>query len=306
MPLSVGLCAQLACIWEATARKPGNVHRYRDFENVTYLDFLVSAAAIAPVLAESRHHRVGDTILECVRATRRVTVTNTNLGIILLLSPLATVSDREELRSGVVRVLAGLDVVDARRTYEAIRLAMPGGLGVASEQDVSAEPTCTLREAMKMAADRDVVARQYANGFREVFEDGVPALTEGLEQTGSLEASIVQAQLRLMARHSDTLIARKRGPAEAAKAAELAAQVLTAGGPDQESAQRKLAEFDAWLREAGHTRNPGATADLVTASLFVAIRTEAIPVNPQFPARATVPSHFPPEPLPRASDNRSS
>ena len=27
---------------------------------------------------------------------------------------------------------------------------------------------------MALAADRDLVARQYANGFREVFEDGVP------------------------------------------------------------------------------------------------------------------------------------
>ena len=40
---SLGLCAQLACIWEATARKPGNVHRFRDFADVGYLDFLVSA-----------------------------------------------------------------------------------------------------------------------------------------------------------------------------------------------------------------------------------------------------------------------
>ena len=32
-PLSVGLCAQLACILEATARKPGNVHRYHDFDD---------------------------------------------------------------------------------------------------------------------------------------------------------------------------------------------------------------------------------------------------------------------------------
>jgi triphosphoribosyl-dephospho-CoA synthase len=306
MPPEVGLCAQLACVWEATARKPGNVHRYRDFDDVTYLDFLVSAAAIAPVLTAARHHRVGETVFECVRATRQVAATNTNLGIILLLAPLATVPDGEELRSGVGRVLAGLDVADARRTYEAIRLAMPGGLGVAPEQDVAAEPTCTLRQAMEMAADRDAIARQYANGFREVFKDGVPALTEGLQQTGSLEAAIIRAQLHLMARHPDTLIARKRGQSEAAKAAELAVQVLAARWPEQESARRKLGEFDDWLREEKHSRNPGATADLITASLFVAIRTEAIPVNPRFPMPATAPYHFPPAQPPGASDNQSS
>jgi triphosphoribosyl-dephospho-CoA synthase len=306
MPPEVGLCAQLACIWEATARKPGNVHRYRDFDDVTYLDFLVSAAAIAPVLTAARHHRVGETVLECVRATRRVAATNTNLGIILLLAPVATVPDGEALRSGVGRVLAGLDVEDCRRTYEAIRLAMPGGLGVAPEQDVAAEPTCTLLQAMEMAADRDSIARQYASGFRDVFEDGVPALTQGLLQSGSLEAAIVRAQLHLMARHPDTLIARKLGPAEAVKSAELAARVLAAGRPEQESARQKLAEFDSWLREEKHSRNPGATADLIAASLFVALRAEAIAVNPRFPMPATAPCHFPPAQLHDADDSQSS
>jgi hypothetical protein len=34
---SVGLFAHLACLWEVTARKPGNVHRYRDFDDVGFL-----------------------------------------------------------------------------------------------------------------------------------------------------------------------------------------------------------------------------------------------------------------------------
>src|SRR5690242_9458517 len=77
-----GLCAQIACIWEATARKPGNVHRYRDFADTTYSDFLLSAAAIAPLMATACQRRVGATILEAVCATRNVTSTNTNLGIV--------------------------------------------------------------------------------------------------------------------------------------------------------------------------------------------------------------------------------
>jgi triphosphoribosyl-dephospho-CoA synthase len=32
------------------------------------------------------------------------------------------------------------------------------------------------------------------------------------------------------------------------------------------------ADFDDWLREGGHGRNPGTTADLVTAGLFVGLR----------------------------------
>src|SRR5262249_49769480 len=89
--LDVGLCAQLACVWEATARKAGNVHRFQDFEDLSYLDFLLSASAIAQVFAKENSYResVGSLVRECVRATRRVVATNSNLGIILLLAPLA-------------------------------------------------------------------------------------------------------------------------------------------------------------------------------------------------------------------------
>src|SRR5262249_6953825 len=153
--LPIGLCAQLACIWEATARKPGNVHRHADFADVSYLDFIVSAAAIAPVLQSAPARRVGETVLEAIRATRGVSGTNTNLGIVLLLAPLATVPEGEDLQTGVRSVLAALDVADSRHVYEAIRLANPGGMGQVSAQDVHTEPTLPLPAIMAFAATRD-------------------------------------------------------------------------------------------------------------------------------------------------------
>src|SRR5437667_418945 len=86
-----------------------------------------------------------DKIVEAVQATRLVARTNTNLGIILLLSPLAAVPAGESLRDGLLPVLDRLDIADADATYEAIRLANPGGLGRVPEQDVSHEPTQNLR-----------------------------------------------------------------------------------------------------------------------------------------------------------------
>ena len=53
---SCGLWVQLACIWEATARKPGNVHRFRDAADTHYVDFLTAAAAIAPILDNAAPH----------------------------------------------------------------------------------------------------------------------------------------------------------------------------------------------------------------------------------------------------------
>jgi triphosphoribosyl-dephospho-CoA synthase len=268
---NVGLFAQLACIWEATARKAGNVHPDARFDDLTYLDFLHSAVAIGPTFAGAPRRRVGIIVLEAVRATRRIVRTNTNLGIVLLLAPLAVACGDEDLRVGLAHVLADLDQADARLVYTAIRLAGAGGLGEAPAQDVRAEPTLGLRDIMALAQDRDLIARQYANGFREVFEDGVPALVGHLTGGLGLEEAIVATHLELIARHGDTLIARKRGAAEAGEASARAAQVLQLGWPADPAARRAFSEFDAWLRAEGNARNPGATADLVTACLFVAL-----------------------------------
>jgi triphosphoribosyl-dephospho-CoA synthase len=287
---STGTCAQLACIWEATARKPGNVHRYCDFADVTYLDFLTSAGAIAPILDRASTRRVGATVLDGICATRRVVATNTNLGILLLLAPLAAVPQGEEMRRGVDNVLSQLDVADARAVYQAIRLASPGCLGRVSEQDVADEPTQTLREVMALAAGRDLVARQYANGFREIFEIGLPALERGLRGTRTLESAIIFCHLSLLAELGDSLIARKRGPAEAETARVWARRLLDERWPHTSASREGLAEFDAWLRAEGHSRNPGTAADFVTACLFVALREDRITLPPAYPWTADFPS----------------
>jgi triphosphoribosyl-dephospho-CoA synthase len=270
--MQLGLYAQIACIWEATAHKPGNVHRFRDFEDASYVDFLVSAAALAPVLQMAPGQRVGATVLEAIRATRTTVSTNTNLGIVLLLAPLAAVPGHRDLRASLEEILKRLDVDDARMVYEAIRLAAPGGLGRAPQQDLSQEPTVSLQEAMLLAADRDLVACQYANGFREVLDEGVPSLRRTLAESKPMEEAIIVCHLELMANHPDSLIARKRGIAEAEESAMRARSVIDAGWPDTQAGRNALSKLDSWLRAEGHARNPGATADLVAASLFAALR----------------------------------
>jgi triphosphoribosyl-dephospho-CoA synthase len=270
----VGVWAHLACLLEATARKPGNVHRFRDFDDLTFTDLLLSAAAIAPILDHAPHQSVGMTVLEAIRATRQFIHTNTNLGIVLLLAPLAAVPPERELRSDVLNVLDLLSVEDSRLVYQAIRLANPGGFERASEQDIRDEPTLPLKQIMSLAAQRDLVARQYADGFRTVFECGLPALCHALRKTGYLEQAIILCHLHLLAEHPDSLIARKCGSEVAKEASLRARKVLNTSWPT--CGDEPLDEFDAWLRADGHRRNPGTTADLVTACLFVALREGAI------------------------------
>ena len=99
--LSAGRLAQVACLLEVTARKPGNVHRYCDFSNLHYLDFLLSATAIGGPLDQAGERGIGATVLAAVKATRQVVSTNTNLGMILLLTPLAAVPPPIDLADGV-------------------------------------------------------------------------------------------------------------------------------------------------------------------------------------------------------------
>ena len=266
--MSSGLTAQIACLLEATARKPGNVHRLADFPgDAHYLDFLLSAAAIVEPLNGAATLGVGRCVLNAVEATRRVIDTNANLGIILLLAPLAAVPDGIDLRSGMIDVLNRTTIDDCRFVYRAIRLAAPGGLGIAPEQDVRDEPTITLVEAMRLASDRDAIARQYANGYVDVFDLAIPALARALQTGQGTEAAIVSAFTTTLAAIPDTLIVRKRGREVAEEASRRARIAVDTGD---------FASLDTWLRADGHARNPGATADLIAAALFVALRSGTI------------------------------
>jgi ribosomal protein S6--L-glutamate ligase len=266
----------LAATWEVTARKAGNVHRYADFADVTYADFVLSAAAAASELGRAAHRPFGETVLAAIRATRAVVRTNTNLGIVLLLAPLAKVPDGVGLQPGVRGVLADSTVADAAGVYEAIRLANPGGLGTVKEQDVRGTPSLPLRDVMALAADRDLVARQYVNDFTDVFDLGVPALLDGFHRFGRVEPAIQHCQLVWLANHPDSLIVRKCGRDVAAEASRRARGVVELGSVGTVEGRAAYDEFDRWLRGDGHARNPGTTADLVTACLYVALRERTL------------------------------
>lgn len=268
---STRLATERACSWEVLARKAGNVCPEREYADLTVDDFLNSAAAIAPVLEQAPQTSLGQTILRAIQATRRVVTTNTNLGIVLLLAPLATASLNAPLHEGLAEVLAKTTVADARDAYTAIRLANPGGLGSAASQDVAGEPTLTLHDAMALAPDRDDIALQYVTDFQLVFESA-DNLARHAKEFGNIERAIVATHLDLLASRIDSLITRKLGALESRKVQEAAMSVSEAGDLATPAAAKAYREFDAMLRAANHARNPGTTADLIAAALFVALR----------------------------------
>jgi triphosphoribosyl-dephospho-CoA synthase len=269
-----GAAATLACAWEATAPKPGNVHPGRDFADVSYADFISSAVVIGPIVERAAEVGIGPTVLAAVRATREAVGTNTNLGTLLLLAPLAAVPDDVPWTDGIGGVLARLTSDDTRGVYEAIRVSGAGGLGRAQEADVFGDVPANLSlvEAMRLAADRDLVARQYTNSFADVLAGPAAWIEEGVSRGWSLSAAIVQAHVRQLAACGDSLIGRKCGLQTSEQARHRAAAVLAVGSPDDGAYERAVSELDVWLRADGHRRNPGTTADLLAAGLFVLLR----------------------------------
>ncbi|MFA4964592.1 MAG: triphosphoribosyl-dephospho-CoA synthase [Thermoleophilia bacterium] len=277
-PLSgeeIAWAAQLACLYEVGAAKPGNVSRAAAFADTRYEHFVASAVAIGPAFAESPRATVGETIVRAVADTGRLVATNTNLGIVLLLAPLAKAvaepgGGEGGLRPAVARVLRGLTVADAVQAYEAVRRAAPAGMGRVAEEDVeSGAPGVTLRAAMDLARERDSVAAEYVNDYAVTFGLGCATLRRCWTQGDRLSGAIVTAFLTILAEVPDTLIARKHGREPAEEVSRRAAEVLAAGGCGTASGREAVARLDAELRDPGHGRNPGTTADLVCAALFV-------------------------------------
>ena len=277
--LSIGRVASLSCLLEICASKPGNVHRGADFADTTFNDFVVSAELFGQAIDSRSTDELGSLILDSVIATQSLVECNTNLGIILLVSPLAILANDGDLSATALRkLLKNSTSEDAANIYRAIQLAAPGGLGDAISHDVSgpAAPDNIL-DAMQHSSDRDQIAQAYSNNFSQVFDEVVPLLEVGQQQFDSINQAIIYAHVSMIARHGDSLIKRKCGDDDCEHARMLATKALenlVAG--DNAGYLQGLSNLDFWMRSDGNRRNPGTTADLITAGIFTAIINERI------------------------------
>ncbi len=267
-----------ACLTELDAPKPGNVNAFADGHRMTVDEFVRSAnAAAAPLSAQGA--RVGLRIHRAVMATFAAVGTNTNLGIILLCAPLGIIllcaplaaaaeRDAADLRSALHEVLQELDVDDADLAFRSIVRAAPAGLGHSAQHDVFNPATVSLLEAMSAAANRDMVARQYATDFADIFDLGLPLFESVSQSKGEAKWATLATFLGFLSAFPDSHIARKFG-AETANCVQRAAlnfeaMLQAAEQPDQ--VLPALLTWDAALK--AKAINPGTTADLTVATLF--------------------------------------
>ena len=273
-----------ACELDVLVRKPGNVSRVSAGHGMQWGLFSASARASVEALFRCGA-RVGERIEAAVAATSAAVGCNTNLGILLLCAPVARAIELEPkmesaaaLRAAIEAVLVDLDLGDAGAAYRAIASARPGGLGTAPSEDVHGAPSIDLRAAMALAAERDSIARQYRDGYSELFELGLPPLAGGLaagfssgeeSPPSTVAAAVQRVYLTFLAHLPDSHIVRKHG-AVVAQSVMRSAQGWHArarAGADLE-ADADFAAWDLELKAAG--LNPGTSADLTVAALFVA------------------------------------
>ena len=278
-------CFLRACWLDVAVRKAGNVSLASPGHGMQASMFIASARAAAVPLFEPGRS-VGERIEAAVEATSGVAGCNTNLGILLLCAPVALAIEQHPgaatpaaLRAAVESVLATLDIDDASAAYRAIARAHPGGLGSAAEQDVHDAPTIDLRAAMALAADRDLIARQYRDGFADLFALAfqAPACQPGcaavladadMPPDAATVASVQRLYLACLGAFPDSHIVRKHGE-RVAQTVMTAAQAWRerAGAGAVLDADPGFAAWDLSLKAAGV--NPGTSADFTVAALLL-------------------------------------
>jgi len=257
--------AQTALLLEAGTDKPGNVGPSNDHEDTTFHQFLAGAAGAREGLERAAEgDGVGASFLSAVRGSSAHTGGNTQFGALLLLVPLSRAAAEGDV-ADAGDMVRSTTPEDARGFYASFDHTdvYVGDTGYGYDvrdpgaRDRLVEDGVSLYEVMEGSAHKDAVAREWTEGFERSLGVG-----RRLRGAGDSREAILDAYLRELADHPDTLVAERRGEGVARRVSEGAEEVV--------KGERTAEGFDRELRDDGV--NPGATADIVAAGIFVALR----------------------------------
>lgn len=279
---TLGERVRWSIVQEASAYKAGNVHPGARFADMDYSVFVEAAQAIGEAVQRTIDLPLGQMVGECTNAMLHATGINTSLGTILLLAPLVQCdrhgsggSVRARMRNApgseevIQRFLEGTTFDDCSRIYRAIASCKPGGLGTSQGMDVFAPPPSSILSAMRFAASWDDIALQYTNGYREVA-DYARRLVSSPWREMPLPDAIRVLQLAILSERVDSLIVRKCGLPVGLEVQQRARLVQQSAPYGTALFETNWAQFDSFLRHDGHRKNPGTTADLIAAALYLA------------------------------------
>jgi triphosphoribosyl-dephospho-CoA synthase len=293
-PDYIAKAAQIASVLEVSGHpKPGNVHRTQDFDDMVFEDFLISGVVIGDIMQQTAEkalkysepenfHKIGlgRQIKDAVIETNKWVANNTNLGIIMLLTPIcaaaAMSTDLKNTRENVDVLMRATTPEDAVNLYDAISIADAGGMGERDELDVGSskakdeliEKGLNMYDVLEISAGWDRLAYELTNRMPVTFDVGYPTFKEVRSQN-TLNHATVQTFLTILSHYPDTLIERKYGKNVAGDVSNGAKELLDAGGILAENGLEHVRAFDEML--VSKHLNPGTTADLTASSIMVSI-----------------------------------
>ena len=270
---------KFVCDKEMDSLKPGNVHKYSKGHGMNTKDFFKSGLIISRCLTKNNLN-LGQKILSSVNEIQNKIKKNTNLGIILMLSPIVTVVQKEgiitkkKLLTKIKSLIKKQNVKNSIPIFKAISLISPGGLGVSKKYDVNEIPKTKLYKAMEFSKKKDLIARQYCNGFKDIFDTGIPAYKNFYNKWGNVSWALTGVYLTFLKKFNDSHVVRNKGNKIAINVKKEAKKhyFFVKNNTNIEKIKKKLLLFDKKLKSNGV--NPGTTADLTVATLLFEIVTK--------------------------------
>jgi triphosphoribosyl-dephospho-CoA synthase len=264
--------AQLALLLEVTGTpKPGNVDRAHDYDDLRFEHFVAGGVGARRGLGLAADgERLGRAFERAVAGMSQQEAGNTQFGALLVLVPLVRAAAEGDLSGShageLARETTVADTADFFRAFEHVDVAVddpPEGMDALDvRRGVDAVPAIeeqnvTLYDVMIESADIDGIAREWTGEF----ERSVEAAERLLELDGSVPDRTARVFLELLAEEPDTFVATQHDRETAVQTTEQAAVALAGEADPWTLANELVAEGI----------NPGTTADLTAAALFVAL-----------------------------------
>jgi triphosphoribosyl-dephospho-CoA synthase len=263
MSRAVRVALEALVLDTAVGRKPGVVDRYHDHPDQRADQFVAGAlGAMDGLTAAADDGPLGAAFHTAVAGMVEAAGTNTHFGSLLLLIPLVRAAAEDRLDpQGVEEVLAATTVEDAVAFLDALRV-VDVRLAPIGEDAAALDAADPGRAIATVERERltwtDLLARSPVDANAAIWHSGFTPVFETADRFARslpLGPQIPAVFTETLQRHRDSHIIASHGEGTARWVQHLAAHA------------RSRAHLDAQLRTRGVS--PGATADHVTAAVFI-------------------------------------